>query len=162
MRGFVPMMFALAALTSPLRAQKPVAATHPDLAGSWTLDPKKSEGTGLPQSMTLKVTKDSKVMTINRVGMTEVGEQRSTLFVNLDGSPTKNTVTTQGASVDLFLTASWDGPDLLVKTKATIGGQPLDQTDRWTVDPSGKSLRIATTLTGGGQTKTQTLAFAKQ
>jgi hypothetical protein len=145
-----------------LRAQKSTAAAHADLVGSWTLDANKSEGTGLPQSMTLKVTKDPRIMTISRVGMTETGEQRSTLFVNLDGSPTKNTVTTQGASVDLFLTASWDGPDLLVKTKANIGGQPLDQTDRWTVGASGKSLRIATTLTGGGQTKTQTLAFAKQ
>src|SRR4051812_20518758 len=105
MRRFVPIMWTLAALTTPLSAQKSSAA-HPDLVGSWTLDPKKSEGTGLPQSMTLKVAKDQKVMTINRVGMTEMGEQRSTLIVNLDGSPTKNTITTQGASIDLFLTAS--------------------------------------------------------
>ena len=160
MRRFAPMMLTLAALTAPLSAQKPAA--HPDLVGSWTLDPKKSEGTGLPQSMTLKVAKDPKLMTINRVGMTEMGEQRSTLIVNLDGTPTKNTITTQGASVDLFLTGSWEGPEFVLKTKANIGGQSLDQTDRWTVDASGKNLRIATTLTGGGQTKTQTLAFAKQ
>jgi hypothetical protein len=162
MRRFVPMVFALATLTTSAAAQGSAAAAHPDFVGTWKLDPKKSEGAGLPLSMTLKAAKDAKVMTINRVGMTDVGEQRSTLMVNLDGSPTKNTVTTQGASVDLFLTASWDGPALLVKTKASIGGQPLDQTDRWTQDAKGKTLRIATTLTGGGQTKTQTLVFEKQ
>jgi hypothetical protein len=162
MRRFVQMMFALATLAAPLAAQKPAAAAHPDFVGTWKLDPKKSVGAGLPLSMTLKAAKDAKVMTINRVGMTEAGEQRSTLFVNLDGSPTKNTVTTQGASVDLFLTVSWDGPALVVKTKANIGGQPLDQTDRWTLDADGKTLRIATILIGGGQTKTQTLAFEKQ
>jgi hypothetical protein len=112
--------------------------------------------------MTLKAAKDSKLMTINRVGMTEMGEQRSTIMVNLDGSPTKNTVTTQGAAVDLYLSASWDGPVLVVKTKASIGGQPLDQTDRWALDAKGKTLRLSTTLTGGGQTKTQTLVFEKQ
>jgi len=162
MRRFVPIVFAFATLAAPVAAQGPSAAAHPDFVGTWKLDPKKSEGTGLPLSMTLKAAKDAKVMTINRTGTTEQGEQRSLLIVNLDGSPTKNTVTTQGASVDLNLTASWDGPVFVVKTKANIGGQPLDQTDRWTLGANGKTLHIATTLTGGGQTKTQTLAFDKQ
>jgi len=156
-------MFVLATLAAPAAAQRLApAATHPDFAGTWTLVPKKSEGAGLPASMTLKVTKDSKLMTINRVGMTNMGEQRSTLIVNLDGSSTKNTVTTRGASVDLNLTQSWDGPVMVITTKATIGGQPLDQTDRWTLDSDGKVLRVATVLSGGGQTKTQTLAFEKR
>ena len=162
MRRFVPMMLALTTLAAPLAAQKSTAAAHPDFVGTWTLDPKKSEGAGLPISMTLKVAKDDKLMTINRVGMNEMGEQRSTLIVNVDGSSTKNTVTTRGASVDLNLTGSWDGPVFVVTTKASIGGQPLDQTDRWTLDASGKRLQIATVLTGGGQTKKQMLAFEKK
>ena len=161
MRRFVPTILAVAMFTAPLAAQQSTAAPRPELAGTWTLVPKKSEGQGLPLSMTLTVAKDAKLMTIKRVGTTGMGEQRSTLIVNLDGSPTKNTITTRGASVDLSLTGSWDGPVFVVRTTASIGGQPLDQTDRWTVDPSGKQLHIATTLTGGGQTKLQTLAFER-
>ncbi|HEX8946193.1 MAG TPA: hypothetical protein VF785_23860 [Gemmatimonadaceae bacterium] len=161
MRRFVPIVLAFATLAAPVAAQGAPAA-HPDLVGTWKFDPKKSEGVGLPTSMTLTAAKDAKVMTIRRTGVTEQGEQASLVIVNLDGSPTKNTITTQGASVDLFLTGSWDGPVFVVKTKANIGGQTLDQTDRWTVGANGKTLRIATTLIGGGQTKTQTLAFDKQ
>jgi len=162
MRRFVPMMFALAALTTPLAAQGSAGAAHPDFVGTWKLDVKKSVGTGLPISMTLTVAKDAKVMTIRKVGTTEMGEQGSTLIVNLDGSPTKNTLTSSGPSVDFNLTGSWDGPVYVVKTKANIGGQSLDQTDRWTLNASRKQLTIATTLVAGGQTKVQTLVFDKQ
>jgi len=162
MRRFVPALFAVVTLAAPVAAQGSAAAAHPNLIGTWKFDPKKSEGTGLPTSMTLTTAKDDKVMTINRTGMTDAGEQKSLVIVNLDGSPTKNTVTGRGASVDLFLTGMWDGPVFVVKTKANIGTQTLDQTDRWTVDAKGKTLRIATTLIGGGQTKTQTLAFERQ
>lgn len=162
MRRFVPTLLALVTLAAPVAAQGSAAAAHPDVTGTWKFDPKKSEGAGLPLSMTLTAAKDAKVMTINRTGMTEAGEQKSLVIVNLDGTPTKNTVTTQGASLDLFLTGTWDGPVFVVKTKANIGGQTLDQTDRWTVDAKGKTLHIATTLIAGGQTKIQTLAFSKQ
>jgi hypothetical protein len=162
MRRFVPMMLALATAVTPLAAQGTAAAAHPDFTGTWKFDPKKSEGIGLPLSMTLKAAKDSKLMTINRVGMTEAGEQGSVLMVKLDGSPTKNTLTSRGPSVDLYLTASWDGPALVVKTKANIGGNTLDQTDRWTLDAGGKRMHMVTTLVAGGQTKVQTLAFEKQ
>ena len=95
MRRFVPMVFAFATLAAPVAAQGAAPAAHPDFVGTWKFDPKKSEGAGLPISMTLKAAKDAKVMTINRTGMTEQGEQRSLVIVNLDGSPTKNTVTTR-------------------------------------------------------------------
>ena len=162
MRRFVPTLLALLTLAAPVAAQRSAAAAHPDLIGTWKFDPKKSEGVGLPSSMLLITAKDAKVMTINRTGMTEAGEQKSLVIVNLDGTPTKNTITTRGASLDLFLTGTWDGPAFVVTTKANVGGQTLDQTDRWTVDAKGKTLRIVTTLIAGGQTKVQTLAFDKQ
>jgi hypothetical protein len=162
MRRFVPIVFALATLSVPLAAQGPSAAAHPDFSGTWKLDPKKSEGVGVPQSMTLKVSKDSKVLSFTRNATTSAGEQGSTMIVNLDGSPTKNTLVTQGLSVDLILKASWDGPAFVIKTNANIGGQVLDQTDRWTLDPNGTTMHIQTTTTGANQTMSLKMTLEKQ
>jgi hypothetical protein len=161
MRRFVPMAFALAALAGPVAAQGPATA-HPDFVGTWKLDPKKSEGVGVPLAMTLKVSKDSKVLSFTRSATTPAGEQGSTMIVNLDGSPTKNTLVTQGLSVDLILKASWDGPAFVIKTNANIGGQVLDQTDRWTLDTNGTTMHIQTTAAGANQTASLKLTLEKQ
>jgi len=162
MRRFVPIVFALATLSVPLAAQGPSAAAHPDFAGTWKLDPKRSEGAGVPISMTLKVSKDAKVLSFSRSATTQAGEQGSTMIVNLDGSPTKNTLVTQGVSIDLILKSSWEGPAFVIKTNANIGGQVLDQTDRWTLDPDGKTMHIQTTTAGANQTASLKLTLAKQ
>jgi hypothetical protein len=162
MRRLVSTVFAFTTLSAPMAAQAPApAATHPDFAGTWTLDPKNSQGMGVPQAMTLRVTRDAKFITFARVATMPAGQQRSTLIVNLDGSPTKNTIGTQGITVDLSLTAAWDGPALVVTTTANVGGQPLNQTDRWTVSPDGKTLHLDTTVTSP-QSGTARLTFAKQ
>jgi hypothetical protein len=162
MRRFVPIAFALATLTVPLAAQGPSAAAHPDFVGTWKLDPKKSEGPGIPISMTLKVAKDAKVLSFSRTAMTQAGEQGSTMIVNLDGTPTKNTLLTQGVSIDFFLKSAWDGPAFVIKTNANIGGQVLDQTDRWTLDPNGTTMHIQTTTAGANQTISLKLTLEKQ
>jgi hypothetical protein len=162
MRRLVSTVFAFTTLSASMAAQAPApAATHPDLAGTWLLDTKNSAGMGVPQSMTLRITTDAKFVTFARVAATPVGEQRSTLMVKLDGSPTKNTVGTQGMTVDLNLTASWDGPTLVVKTASSIAGQPLNQTDRWTLAPDGKTLRMEMSV-AGPQTGSAKLTFTKQ
>ena len=123
MRRLVSTVFAFTTLSAATAAQTPEPATaHPDLAGTWILDTKNSAGMGIPQSMTLRITSDAKFMTFARVAATQMGEQRSTLMVKLDGSPTRNTIGTQGMTVDLNLTASWDGPMLVVKTATSIAG----------------------------------------
>jgi hypothetical protein len=156
-------VFAFIAVSASLAAQAPApAATRPDFAGTWNLDPKNSAGVGVPKAMTLRIANDAKVMTFARVAtMPTGGEQRSTLMVKLDGSPTKNTIGTQGLTFDLDLAASWDGPTLVVKTTAQIGGQPLEQTDRWSVSPDGKTLHLDTSVTAP-QAATAKLTFTKQ
>lgn len=162
MRRLVSTVFAFTTLSASMAAQAPVpTTTHPDFAGTWTLDPKNSAGMGVPQAMTLRITKDAKLMTFARVATTPTGEQRSTLMVKLDGSPTKNTVGTQGLTVDLNLAASWDGPTLVVKTAAIIAGQPLNQTDRWSLSPDGKTLHMDMSVVGP-QVGSAKLTFTKQ
>ncbi len=162
MRRLVSIVFALTTLSATLAAQAPAhAATHPDLTGTWTLDAKRSEGMGVPQAMTLRVTKDAKLITFAKVATLPTGEQRSLLMAKLDGSATRNTIGTRGLTVDLDLAASWDGPTFVVKTTANIGGQTLNQIDRWTVSPDGKTLRQETVVITpqAGQAK---LTFTKQ
>jgi len=142
MRRLVSTVFALTTLSATMAAQAPAhAATRPDLTGTWTLDPKNSAGMGVPQAMTLRITKDAKLITFAKVATLPMGEQRSLTMAKLDGSATRNTIGTQGLTVDFNLAASWDGPTLVVKTTANIGGQPLNQVDRWTLSPDGKTLR---------------------
>lgn len=162
MRRLVSTVFAFTTLSAATAAQTPAPATaHPDLAGTWILDTKNSAGMGIPQSMTLRITTDAKFMTFARVAATQMGEQRSTLIVKLDGTPTRNTIGTQGMTVDLNLTASWDGPTFVVKTATSIAGQPMNQTDRWSLAPDGKTLRMEMSVVGP-QVGSAKLTFTKQ
>lgn len=162
MRRLVSTLFALTTLAATTAAQAPAhGATHPDLTGTWTLDPKNSAGMGVPQSMTLRITKDTKLITFAKVFATPAGDQRSLLMAKLDGSATRNTLGTQGITVDFDLAASWDGPTLVVKTTANVAGQALNQVDRWTLSADGKTLHQDTIITSPqpGQAK---LTFIRQ
>jgi hypothetical protein len=64
-------------------------------------------------------------------------------------------------TVDLNLTASWDGPTLVVKTATSIAGQAMNQTDRWSLAPDGKTLRMEMSVVGP-QVGSAKLTFTKQ
>jgi hypothetical protein len=92
---------------------------------------------------------------------TSIGEQKASQVINLDGSPTKNTVTGGDQSIDLTSTAAWEGETLVVTTKAQVQGQDLQQVDRWTLEPDGKTLDMARSLNIAGQSLDVKLVFKK-
>ena len=158
MRRFVSLAFTLSVLAAPLAAQ----GTHPDLSGKWTLDPKSVDGVmAVPAGVVMTVTQDAKTLKMDQAATTPAGDQKVSMTFNLDGSTSKNTVSAQGMSMDMSSTAAWEGAALVVKTTAEIQGQTLVQTERWTLDPDGKTLRVQRDASAAGQNMSMKMAFNK-
>ena len=158
MRRSVSLAFAFAVMASPLASQ----GAHPNFAGKWTLDPANSTaGPMTPTAMSLAITQDDKTVNVESDATTSIGEQKASQVINLDGSPTKNTVTGGDQSIDLTSTAAWEGETLVVTTKAQVQGQDLQQVDRWTLEPDGKTLDMARSLNIAGQSLDVKLVFKK-
>jgi hypothetical protein len=162
MRLFVPWMLAATVAAIPFGRGTIAARAHPDFTGTWTLDPAKSEGPMVPTSATLKVTQDEKSMKVERtttaMGMTRTG----TATYALDGSPSKNTVSANGQSVDFNSTAEWSENVLVIKTTADFGGGAFSGTERYSLSDDKKTLVIASEATIGGQSVAGKTTFAKQ
>lgn len=159
MRRLVSVAFALATLASPLAAQ-----SHPDFSGKWVLDPKSVDAGMMPAptSATMTVAQDAKTVKVDNVVNSQMGEQKSSLTFNLDGSASKNTISGNGASVDLTSTATWDGPTLAVTTTGDMGGQTLTFTEHWSMDDTGKVLHVQRDINAGGQAMSMKFTFNKQ
>ena len=160
MRRFATLALTLASLASPLAAQ-----SHPDFSGKWTLDTKASEGPMLPLAMTVVVTQSAKTLKVENTSTMAMGEQKmeqkSTLTYNLDGTVSKNTLTSMGGSLDLASTSAWDGTTLVITTKADLPAGQLNQVDHWALAPDGKSLKLTRDVSVAGQTMAIKLAYTK-
>jgi len=158
MRHLASAALALTAVISPLTAQ-----THTDFSGKWALDPKSVEASMGPVSMTMAVTQNDKTITVETTASSaQMGDQKNTTVLNLDGSPSKNTVNTPGGSIELTSTGNWDGPAFVVMTKGDVQGQAITQTERWSMDGDGKTLHLQRDVSAMGQSMTFKLAFNKQ
>jgi hypothetical protein len=157
MRRTVSLAFSLIALASPLAAQ-----SHPDFSGKWVLDPKSVEGPMAPTALTVTATQDAKTLKTETAATTQYGEQKSTVTVNLDGTPSKNTVDTPNGPIELSSIAKWEGTTLVLNTTATINGGQLQQTDHWSLEADGKTLHLQREVAFGGQNFTMKMVLAKQ
>ena len=110
MRRVVPVLLALVSLAAPLAAQAPQHI--PTSQGSGCSIPPTAQGPMAPQSMTLLVTQDAKTVKVESAATTQMGEQKGTTVINLDGTASKNTMTTPNGPLDLTSTGSWDGSDV--------------------------------------------------
>jgi hypothetical protein len=144
----------------PLAAQ----ATHPDFTGNWVLDPKTSD-LGMmasAQAMTMHVSQKDSSMRVERTASMGGADQSNVMMFNLGASPAKNSVSAQGQSIDMSTTTAWEGTTLVLTTQASAAGQALQQTDRWALDPDGKTLHIDSNVGVAGQSMSMKLTFSKQ
>jgi hypothetical protein len=164
MRLFVPWMLAATIAALPVGGGRGVTPTraHPDFSGTWTLDPAKSEGPMIPTSATLKITQDEKSMKIERTVTMMGATQSRTSNYALDGSPSKNTISGNGQSVDFNSTAAWSDNVLVIKTTGDMGGNPFTGTDRYSLSDDKKTMVIAGELSIGGQSVNTKQTFVKQ
>lgn len=156
MHRFAAALFALSAIVAPLGAQ-----THPDFSGKWTLDPKSVDAAMGVNSMTLSVVQDTKTITVESAASTQMGDQKTTTVLNLDGSATKNNVSTPGGPLELTSTGVWEGSVFVVTTKGEMQGQSIGFTERWSLDADGKTLHLQRDISAMGQSATLKLAFTK-
>ena len=161
MRRIATLAVTLASLASPLAAQ-----SHPDFSGKWILDTKASEGPMMPSAMTVVVTQNAKTLKVDNTSTMAMGdqkmEQKASLTYALDGSPSKNTATGMGGSLDLLSTSAWDGPTLVVTTKAELGANSMTQVDHWMLGPDGKTLKLTRDVSVGPQSMSIKMAFTKE
>lgn len=171
MRRLIARAVIAGALLSPivLQAQAgpagaPAAATaHPDFSGTWVLDTTKSQSPmPLPGTMQIVVAQAANSMKIDRTASTPNGDMSTSTNWTLDGQTSKNTVTQMGMSIDMNTIANWDGAALVAKTTADVGGQTLEQTDRWSLSADGKELTINTDVSAGGQQMSAKLVLNKK
>jgi hypothetical protein len=137
-----------------------VCFAKPNFSGKWKMDNAKSDFGPIPgpQKMLRTVQHDEpKIKIVNEQAGAQ-GEIRTELNYTTDGKEFTNT-SRGGESKG---TASWVGDSLVVKTKRTLQGSEIDQTDRWTMSPDGKTMDISTTLkTPQGEFEIK-IAFEKQ
>lgn len=171
MRRLIARAVIAGALLSPIGLQAqagpagaPAAATaHPDFSGTWVLDTTKSQSPmPLPGTMQIVVAQAANSMKIDRTASTPNGDMSTSTSWTLDGQTSKNTVTQMGMSIDMNTIANWDGAALVAKTTADVGGQTLEQTDRWSLSADGKELTINTDVSAGGQQMSAKLVLNKK
>lgn len=115
-----------------------------------------------PQAMTLVVTQDTKAVTVESSASTQMGEQKGTTVINLDGTASKNTFTTPNGPLDITSTGAWEGSTFVVTNNANVQGQPLQMTERWSMDNGGKKLHLDRAVAVAGQNFDVKLTFIKQ
>ena len=146
--------------------------TRPKFSGTWVLDSSKSSNTSatqenIPQfsSATWVIAEHSDTLVIDR-DMTAAGtEQKSHIVIGIDGKPWKNTVSmAANGDVETSTVVSWENNVLVTRTSGSIAGYDFVQTDRWTLDPDGKTLVLhrSVTIAGQGEIQSGVLTFTKK
>ena len=136
-------------------------AQKADFSGTWTLDAEASGAPaggggggggggrgggrgGLGQGGTVKQTATE--LSVERM----MGDNKVVSTYKLDGTESKNSMMGRGgAAVESVSTAKWDGPALVITSKADMGNGPQETTQKWTV--AGSVLTIETTNARGTQ-----------
>src|SRR5262245_38445440 len=145
-----------------------LSAQAPNFAGKWTLVPPpdaagggggggkgggRGGGGGQFCGMECNITQDAKALTVSRT--TQAGETKATY--NLDGSPSKNTVTFGGNSMESTSTAKVDGGKIVITTKQQ--GQNGEVTRTTTLSMDAGSMKVESSgpgRDGAPQTTAQT------
>jgi hypothetical protein len=126
-------------------------------AGTWNMvqDPAAQQGAaggrggrggGGGFGPTFTVAQDAKTLTITRT--TQNGDVKT--VYNLDGSDSKNSVNMGGNAMDQISNAKWDGANLVVTTKITMGEQSFESKRTFSMDKDG-SLWIESSSTQPGR-----------
>jgi|HubBroStandDraft_6_1064221.scaffolds.fasta_scaffold1406016_2 hypothetical protein len=115
------------------------AADQPNFNGTWKLDAGKSNLGPMPPptSMTRKIEYTDPNLTITeaRSGGPQ-GDQNATMKFTTDGKET--TISLFGN--DAKAVAAWEGGALVIKLKASIQGNDLNLTQKWTLSDDGATL----------------------
>jgi len=166
-----PVALLVSAAALVLASPNLSAQAKPSFAGKWTMivdttaqasspAPGRRGGRGERGSgrgglgNDITIAQDARTLTITRT--TRGGE--NTRVFNLDGSPSKNTMTggRGGAAIDQLSNANWQGSNLLVSTKSTFNGNPVQMSMTLSLDAAGNLVVQSTGSGRGGGTQITT------
>lgn len=161
------VMYAFA--SSSAHAQQ---AAHPNFSGTWVLDSSKSNNSSavqdnIPQfsSATWVIVQRGDTLILDR-DMTVAGSaQKSHIVIGTDGKPWKNTVPMPGnGDVETSTTVAWENNVLVIRATGNVQGFDFVQTDRWTLDPDGKTLvsHRSVAVADQGEVQSSVLTFTKK
>jgi hypothetical protein len=152
---------AFAFSISALAAQTP--ATHPDFSGTWLMDTTRTVKTD-PSiiSLTLRVNQHADTMNVVSDFTTPAGITTANATYGFDGRPWKNVVVQRGIETIRSSVATWEGKSLVIKTTSELQGQTLAETERWTLDASGKTMTKERVAQYAGRTIPQTVVFVRR
>lgn len=157
---FIASIGASALLAAPAVVLAQTA--HPNFSGKWVMDAAKSEQSPLtPEAMSYTVQQKGDQFIADRHVKSAAGESTAHLVFAIDGKPWKNEWTQGAMNVIGRSTLSWEGSTLIIKTAITADGQEIEQTDRWTLAPDGKSVAVQRSVDAGGQSLTARVVLAK-
>src|SRR5436305_12021466 len=158
------LLTAAAALTiamPALDAQAPSA--HPDFSGTWLMDTTRTAKTD-PSiiSLTLRVNEHGDTMTVVSEFTTPAGSTTTNATYGFDGRPWKNVVVQRGIETIRSSVVTWEGKTLVIKTTFELQGQTLAETERWTLDATGKTMTKERVAEYAGRAIPQTVVFVRR
>ena len=133
------------------------ADIHPDFSGTWQLSLTASDfGTATPpRAMVSRIRHKDPAFIVNSTVVNALGEQESEYRWWTDGKTSSNTV----GGLNFTTKVVWEG-STLVATSSTTGQQgPIEMTDRWSLTPEGKTLKVSRVLKTSGRIVEQTYVY---
>jgi hypothetical protein len=154
----MPTLFLLLSLAAALGTVQ--AQAKPDFSGTWKVNLSKSDfGSGpAPESRTDKISYEDPNLKDTITQSLRGRETTYDMNYATDGKETTNTV--RGTEVKSI--ARWQGDELVVDTKGSIGGRPLTFNDRWSLASDGKTLTLQRHLVSPMGETDQKIVFDKQ
>jgi len=136
------------------------AQSQTDFSGNWKLNVGKSEYGMLPppESRTDKIEQSKDGISDSVSAVNQQGKTEYVLKFTTDG---KETATKAGGR-DVKVTASWDGPALVVTTKLDFQGQEVVAKAKWTLCDDKSSMTQTVHLTSPMGEMDQKVVFEKQ
>lgn len=161
MRGSAVSAALLVAVATMVSAQ-----SHPSFAGTWVLDPAKTQIEGqaaAPSSATRVVVMHGDTLVVDNEAATDAGTQKTHLVWMADGKTWKNSIDMQGSPVDVASILTWDGSTLVITSTIEVMGTSVTQIDHWMLGADGKTMVAKRSLSAEGQDiGTTTMTYVKK
>ncbi len=137
------------------------AADKPDFTGKWKMDAAKSDFGAFPgpDSQTNVIDHKDPKIKINTTA--KGGPQGDRTFERNYTTDGKESTNTQGAQ-EIKTVVTWDGNNLVLKSKLGFQGSPVEINETYTLAAGGKSLTITRELKSSQGEITQKVLFTKE
>ena len=149
---------AILAASVPLGAQS--TASHPDFAGTWKMDTTKfDKHDAALAGLTLTVSShgDTLLVVTDVVDTGRAPVQMRATYLSRQASDGQRADTLVRASIQ-----GWAGDTLVLRRVEKRPERTLNIEERWTLDPSARTLSRAQTVVDGIRWSRQTLVFTRQ